>query len=130
MIDEPLLTPINDGRWRLVTNWYPHLRYQDKSYKFVVPSGFVSDLGTIPRVFRWIIDNDDFPAAFLLHDYLYRVKPRIDHIGCDVPRELADALMWKAMIITRSERKFKRLKAWLAWLAVRLFAYKAWVGCG
>ncbi len=50
--------------------------YKDLQYKtmdgavYVVYSGFISDLGSIPWMLWPIIPRDSFPSAFILHDWL------------------------------------------------------------
>ena len=63
-------------RWVLVDDWHITARanryYAQKS--FVVPAGFVTDGGTIPR-FCWFYVtpwNRKYFAAYVLHDYLLK----------------------------------------------------------
>ena len=69
---------------------------------YVVPQGFISDLGSIPRVFWNIISPSNFVSAYILHDWLCNA----DWIGrSDANKILYEALklshcsQWKASAI-------------------------------
>lgn len=48
----------------------------------VVPIGFESDLGSIPRLFRALISVASAPLAFVVHDWLYR-RTELGRAECD-----------------------------------------------
>ena len=67
--------------------------YQSDLWKPVitVPEGFVTDLASIPRVFRLLFPkNGHHRAAAIVHDYLCRLK-------LDFSRVLADKIFHEAM---------------------------------
>lgn len=44
-------------------------------YDVVIPKGFVTDLASIPRGFRWLITvNGKHRKAAIVHDYLYALR--------------------------------------------------------
>jgi hypothetical protein len=43
------LLALRGKRWRLLAN----LEYRDRDDQYCVPAGFVTDLGSLPRWFRW-----------------------------------------------------------------------------
>jgi hypothetical protein len=70
--------------------WSP-IPAQAAQYRAVtVPSGFVTDFASIPRVFWSALRPDgDYAYAAIIHDYLYWTQP--------VPRETADDILRFAM---------------------------------
>jgi hypothetical protein len=96
------------------------LTYADKETRLtvVIEKGFFTDLATIPRFFKPIIDNDDYEIAApaVMHDYLYSNPPK--HIWFN--RKIADQILYRAMINMGSST----WKAYLVYNAVRLFAGK------
>lgn len=74
------------GYWVLL---YP-LVWQDEETRYEVPAGFVTDLASIPRAFRWLLQqNGGSRKASVLHDWAYRT-----HV---LDRSAADALFRKAL---------------------------------
>lgn len=86
----------------------------------VVPAFFVTDFASVPRlpIAYSIVGNTSHEAA-VLHDWLYSPKCKEP---CD--RAQADAVLYEAALISGAPK----WKAYLIWLAVRLFGsqfYKA-----
>ena len=48
----------------LIEDWKPE-------YNLNIPKGFVSDLGSIPEVFWWIVTPEDIKFSSIMHDYRY-----------------------------------------------------------
>ncbi len=87
--------PFSDGNDSMVT---ADLRYQIGTTNFiiVVPTGFVTDFASVPRVFWSILPPaGSYQLAAVVHDFLYWDQ------GCT--REQADALLRSAMIESRVE---------------------------
>lgn len=83
--------------------------------EFTAPAGFITDLASIPRIFRSIIPvvgRQTAPA--IIHDYLYETQP------CE--RALADAWFYSAML----SEGVNWPRAYAAYLAVRLGGWKPW----
>jgi hypothetical protein len=58
----------DDGlTYRLMRDW--RVRYAGR--EIVIPAGFESDWASVPRWLWWIIPPHQYPAASLLHDFLY-----------------------------------------------------------
>ena len=81
---------------------------KDLTYKtmdgaiYVVPQWFISDLGSVPRILWNVIPSQEFPSAFVLHDWLCKA----DWISRkDANKILYEALklshcpQWKASVI-------------------------------
>jgi len=76
-----------------------------------VPAGFETDFSSIPAFARPLYRFDSVDLAGCCHDLAYRVG---------VPRDVADKI-WQ--IVARSgKRRVGRIRGWLGWLALRLFA--------
>lgn len=75
----------------------------------IVPEGFITDLASIPRIFRFlIIKNGRHRAAAIVHDYLCRLGMLFDRV-------LADKIFLEAMKL----KKVPKLRRWAMYAAVR-----------
>ena len=86
--NQPVLTPSDkDGLWYLVDD----LIYQTEAGEVItVPSGFDTDLASIPRIFHSIIPvNGKHRSPAIIHDHLYVVQDRT--------RSEADSIFLEAM---------------------------------
>ena len=86
--NQPILTTSDkDGLWYLVND----LIYQTTSGEVItVPSGFDTDLASIPQIFHSIIPvNGRHRSPAIIHDYLYVIQDR--------SRSEADAIFLEAM---------------------------------
>jgi hypothetical protein len=86
--NQPILTTSDkDGLWYLVND----LIYQTKAGEIItVPSGFDTDLASIPQIFHSIIPvNGRHRSPAIIHDYLYVIQDRT--------RSEADAIFLEAM---------------------------------
>lgn len=93
--------------------------YQPRStQRITVPIGYLSDLVSVPRLARWLVDSQNpstrRPAA--VHDYLYT-----DLTHRFTKRE-ADRIFYDALI----EEGTSRWLAWLMWKAVRIGGQGSW----
>lgn len=80
-----------------------------------VPIGFISDAGSVPRIFWPIVDPFGIAAkSFFLHDWLYHTQER--------SRLVSDAILMEAMEVL-GVHPFKR---WLIYRGVRLGGWVAW----
>ena len=108
-----LLTPLSDGlHWRVespfgyITSWGWH---------FTVPTGFVTDLASIPRLFWNILPPfGRYTEAAVLHDWLYRT-----HM---LPRPDADEVLLEAMKLCKTSIATRLV----IYSAVRAFGWFAW----
>lgn len=92
--------------WETQEDYY----FETKRWVIKVPSGFLSDFGSIPRIF-WIITHPikyPFVRAFLLHDYCYSCKSNLSRKDSD------DIFFWEML-------EYSKSKALLFYLAVRIF---------
>jgi len=114
MFTTPLrLEATTPGRWMLTSD----LIWHSDTERYVVPRGFETDLASIPRIFRWLLNqNGGSRRPAVLHDYLYRMQP--------ISRAEADAIFRRAL-----EAEGVILPGrWLYWSGVRLGGWIAWRG--
>ncbi len=103
----------NDVLFRLMKD----LQYKSMDgATYIVPQGFVSDLGSIPKSLWGWVPPHEFPSAFVLHDYLCKAswisRRDADKILQEALR-LSHALRWKVRVIywgVRSWAFVRRLK--------------------
>jgi hypothetical protein len=80
-----------------------------------VPRGFITDLASIPRLLRPVLDqNDASRAPAVLHDYLY--------CGQFTSRAAADLLFLEAL----QRAGISRIKRYAMYAAVRTFGRSYW----
>lgn len=95
------------------------LEDNDEWAGITIPAGFVTDLGSVPRIFRPLLSVASAPIPFIVHDYLYSGNvPKVS-------RQKADAAMLALMRHYNTPRwGWQRRIAWLGvraggWLAYR-----------
>lgn len=104
--DRILLEPLIEGMWKL----HGDIHYVWDGVRYTVPSGFIFDGASIPRVARLIIPKNGVKIyAALIHDYLYREG--------DADKATADKI-FRDVLIEKGERKWKVLAMYNA---VRIF---------
>ena len=126
-LPEPVLSHLGAGdRWQLVV---PCEIPVGDGLTLTVPEGFTYDLASIPPALMWLIGEDDrlSTLAPLCHDVMYRYR---GEVPCEwlapwyrrFSREESDRLLY-----TLARRQgCGRLRAWLAWKAVRIIAGRRW----
>lgn len=114
----PVIAPFKDWDYYYLyksISWTPKLEHQGKYKTVRVPSGFVTDLASIPKVFWSILPATErytFPA--IIHDYLYWTQP--------VSRDVADQILK----ISMEELKVDSVKVAAIYNAVKMFGESAW----
>jgi len=106
-------TGMDDGKWRLTA---PLIYDSDVAGKvIVVPTGFVTDLASVPRVpIAYMLAGGTSNEASVVHDYLYT-----SHI---VDRETADAVLKEASAVTG----VPAWRRWIMWAGVRIGGGSHW----
>lgn len=104
--------------WTVCTPFVWFLDYENKKGAIVVPVGFEFDFGSIPQPLRWGFDPTRY-LAYLLHDYMYSLlkEARHDRTLYKNKRKEADDALYDALRV----EGMPMIKAWLVWVAVRLF---------
>jgi len=109
----------HNGRtlWKVLSDLYViHPLFQPLPDGYlIVPSGWVTDLASVPRTpLAWFLAGGKAPAAAVTHDWLYK-----SHV---IPRKDADTVFYD--LIRRED--YSHATAWLMWSAVRLGGRGAW----
>lgn len=114
---DPLVKrPDPEGEWELCET----VLVRDGEREFVIPKGFRSDLASIPRVVRPLMETSDLGILPpLAHDLLYRRGG----LGLYTRVEADD--LFHRLMIAESVSRSRRVAAY--W-AVRLFGRSAWRG--
>lgn len=111
-----IVKALPDGeRWELVTSFTYHVGELGSPDKIEVPAGFVTDFGSVPRIF-WPLVSPQGKAkgAFVLHDFLYFTGQR--------SRLVCDAILEEAMEVCG----ISHFQRWLVWKGVRVGGWAAW----
>ena len=102
------LSPVNDKWtvWKLIKDYTVEVNGR----KITIPKGFKTDFASVPR-FLWnlIPPFGRYGIPAIVHDYLY--------YSCELPKKEADEIFYRLML----ERGVPKLKAYLMYIAVRLF---------
>ncbi|EGA2768707.1 DUF1353 domain-containing protein [Salmonella enterica] len=106
-----ILEMLGHYNWRVYEPFAFYLS-DDESDVIEVPTGFITDLATVPRIF-WILLPPDgkYAKAAIIHDYLYgnalRTKKEADLIFLDGMTVLGVS-RWKRTIMYWAVRMFGR----------------------
>ena len=100
------------SRWRLVRG----LTWSDDRFTITVPPDFITDFGSVPWLATALVprSGDGLTGAYVVHDWLYRVKR--------YSRREADQIMRRIM----AADGVGPIRRGLAWLGVRLGGWLAW----
>ncbi len=109
------------GSFKLTLTPFPYVGARDE---WTVPAWFRTDLTSVPRPFRWLIDVDgDHAPAAVLHDYLTRPReicstawPGLLEVCSPVNRSDADGVFRRVL----HELEVSAPRRWLMWAAVRV----------
>ena len=115
-LSELSITPLDDGiYWRVNATFEYHVGDAKSQEKIEVPIGFLTDLGSVPRLFWNIIPPIGKPLrAYVLHDFLYATQI--------YTRSKSDEILMEAMGVA-GVSFFER---WAIFLGVRSDGWKAW----
>ena len=108
---------LRDPMYFLVSpiSWEPNLAEPQNLQPVLVPTGFVTDFASIPRVFWSLLKPDgEYAYAAVVHDYLYWMQSH--------PRDEADEILKFAM----QDLKVAGLTVNAIYEAVHLFGGQAW----
>lgn len=88
----------------------------DAAGRIVVPAGFATDFGSVPRVLEWVVSGEDsqLVPGSIVHDYIYRGGGLVS--GRRVSRIDADRLLIEAM----ADRGAGWAKRNAVWSAIRV----------
>ena len=107
----------NDRDWKLAEPFKYVVGDEDALFEIKVPTGFVTDFASIPRLLWFILHpTGRYGKAAVIHDLCYR--------GHLFSRAISDAIFLEAMGVL----KVSRWKRSVVYLAVRMGGYWAWKG--
>ena len=92
-----------------------------------VPTGFVTDLASVPRAMWWLIAPFDVARAAIIHDLLYKtIRQYRWKIGIDKDMKVIEAAKVAAdkvflLGMKDADPKIPNWKSYLSWKAVDLF---------
>lgn len=126
-----IVSPMPDGRrWKLHEGFTYHIDSKCSENFIRVPTGFITDFASVPRVFQSIIPAwGKYGKAAVIHDYLYQehcipVSTWLYEVLPRITRKYADTIFYEAMLVSGT----KHWKAKVMYWAVRLFGWFAWKG--
>lgn len=115
--------------WKLVGGYsFPFCVVQGIERTIPVPSGYVTNFGTIPKGLTWLVHPADLAEASLVHDYLtgeYMGIGPVPDVKCS--RWIADAVLyegchrmglprWKSFVVLSGVRTYAHWNRWHRWL--------------
>jgi len=113
----PVLEKLPGGLWRLVE---PVIYTTPADDMVWVPTGFETDLASIPRLVWSVFPRDgDYAPAAIVHDYLYRYHHMV---GRAVDRPEADGVFLAGMV----DLGICLATRWTLYAAVRVGGLLAW----
>ena len=103
------------------------VRKTNKTETITVPTGFVTDLASVPRAMWWLIAPFDVARAAIIHDLLYKTirqyrwkkKAKEDTDLIKAAKLASDKVFLLGM--QDADPKVPRFKIYLSWKAVDLF---------
>jgi hypothetical protein len=110
-----VLKKLKNGLWEVYLGFKYYVGEVGGSDQVYVPSGFKTDLASVPRAF-WIILPPDgtYAQSAVLHDYLYhkqiRTRKESDRIFLESMKVLG-VPWWKRKTMYRAVRSF----GWIPW---------------
>lgn len=118
----------DDRRWRLLEPCTYHLGSPDGAEWVDVPSGFITDFGSIPRALWWVRGLSPFGKfrrAYCVHDKLYKAPVvRTATSARAITRAEADAILLEAMDVLGANWLNRRI----VYRGVRMGGMFAWNG--
>jgi len=111
--------PLGKNKWKLTDGFEYHVGSYPSEEIIKVPTGFVTDFASVPRVFWPIIDPvGKHGKAAVIHDYCYATacysRPRSDYIFWEGMKVL-DVDEWKREVMYKAVVWF----GWWAWFKHR-----------
>lgn len=97
-------------KWKVASPYVWEIRNW-QVYDIVVPNGFITDFGSIPRLL-WILFNPTWYHSYILHDYLYE--------EWIINRKLSD-LSLQIWLLSEGASQYE---AYLVYPAVRVFWFR------
>jgi len=109
--ENPIVSPLKNGeKWVVRKEFFYDVGFEGSKDTIVVPSGFVTDFASVPRVLWSIFPKwGVYGPASIIHDYLY--------FSHEKTREEADYIFYEGMLVLG----IKKWKAKILYNAVKIF---------
>lgn len=120
--DSVKIETVGQNRFKVVETVSVDVQIDKKAITIVIPEGFQTDLGSVPRIFRPLLSVASAPIPFIIHDFLYSGRCQFGAIT----RSRADKIMLRLMKIYKTPRWGWQRR--LAWLGVRAGGWAAYKG--
>jgi hypothetical protein len=107
---EPLYLTPDGGKWKVTRTFSYEIGKEGSGLRIIIPEGYRTDLGSIPRIL-WLIlaPHDPYAAApYTLHDCLYD-EPEFSRL-------MADFILYESLRVNG----YSRLKSALIFLGARI----------
>jgi hypothetical protein len=143
-LNSPALSKIGDRLWLVLEN-REYLTYiRNKLRKLTFFKGFISDLGSTPRILWWYMDPTEAIGAALIHDSLYRyhgfhisTHPDFPLMEATLEQIEANPHVFPLIKVTRNEADTKYMeclistgtrksKAFNCYVALRFLGWWSW----
>ncbi len=113
-----IVTKKNNHKWQLFFPFEYHVGSKESDEIIEVPSGFITDFASIPRIFWNILPPaGKYGKAAIIHDWLYR------RLGLGVYTRLeSDNIFLEGMKVL----KVNIITRYIMYIAVRIFGYFTW----
>ena len=117
VVGGPLQTErCSNGQRKLLRDLTVAVTVKDEGTEITVEKGFPTDFSSIPPFCRWVVRWSKVDLAGVVHDWLYADGP--------LARKPADEIWWQ--VARAGEHCANPCQAWLCWLALRCFGWRAW----
>ena len=106
------------GKWkfRLIETFEYHVGTFPSEQIIKVPENFITDFGSVPRIFWWAISPiDEYAKAAVLHDWMYDT-----HYA---PKSICEKIFKEAMEVL----EVPKWKIFCIYWSVYLFGWKKWI---
>lgn len=132
----PQVEPMEGNRYRVAKPYTYEWEHEGETYRITVPTGFVNNLASVPRILWFYISPFDLGRAAIVHDWLYAKRGALPgdsfqratreagwvRVDEQWSRHDADRLFARMM----RESGVSRAKRRRAYWAVRIFGGGAW----
>lgn len=124
-------------KWKVREEFIWYLHYEDKSAYVIIPKGFITNFGSIPKILQNIFSPTKY-LGYLLHDYLYS-KQAIIHLEketewiitiTEFTAKDGENTYWKPTRLFADRTLRESMKVESAWFIERNSIYYAVRGCG
>ena len=118
---DPKLQPTRKRDANGRTLWFVLEKYRVRvgpTFRVTVPEGYVTNLGSIPRWGKFVVDVDEAASAFVAHDWMCNESHDGEVLKSGWSRWMADATLYELLV----KYPLPAWKCWVIWAACRSYA--------